>query len=83
MTDFQTNQIVAIKSGTLSFGGALTMAVAHIFNMPSWVQMLAAGATILASFYAVRLSRINIKKTEAELKILRAKADQIGIRLDD
>ena len=81
--DFQANHFVAMKSGALSFVGALAMAVSHILNLPSWVQMLAATATICASLYAIRLSRINIKKAEAELKILRAKATQLGVTLED
>jgi hypothetical protein len=45
--------------------------------------MAAAVATMCASFYAIRLSRVNIKKVEAELKILRAKATQLGVSIDD
>jgi len=67
----------------MSIGGMVAMAVSHILSLPSWVQMAAAVATMCASFYAIRLSRVNIKKVEAELKILRAKANQLGVTIDD
>ena len=83
MSDIQANQLVAAKSGAMSIGGMVAMAVSHILSLPSWVQMAAAVATMCASFYAIRLSRVNIKKVEAELKILRAKATQVGVSIDD
>lgn len=83
MSDIQANQLVAAKSGAMSIGGMVAMAVSHILSLPSWVQMAAAVATMCASFYAIRLSRVNIKKVEAELKILRAKAAQLGVSIDD
>lgn len=83
MSDIQANQLIAAKSGAMSIGGMVAMAVSHILSLPSWVQMAAAVATMCASFYAIRLSRVNIKKVEAELKILRAKANQLGVTIDD
>lgn len=83
MSDIQANQLVAAKSGAMSIGGMVAMAVSHILSLPSWVQMAAAVATMCASFYAIRLSRVNIKKVEAELKIMRAKATQLGVSIDD
>lgn len=83
MSDVQANQLIAAKSGAMSFGGVIAMAVSNILSLPGWVQMAAAIATMAASFYAMKLSRVNIKKVEAELKILRAKANQIGVSIDD
>jgi hypothetical protein len=75
--------LVATKSGALSLGSMLAVAVSHFFNLPTWLQVTAACAATLASIYAIRLSRLNIKKTNAELKLLRAKAVQLGINIDD
>ena len=75
--------LVATKSGVLSLGSMLAVAVSHFFNLPTWIQVSAAVAATIASVYAIRLSRLNIKKTNAELQILRAKAAHLGITLDD
>jgi hypothetical protein len=61
----------------------LAVAVSHFFNLPPWIQIAAAIAATVASGYAIRLSQLNIKKTNAELKILRAKASQLGVTIDD
>jgi hypothetical protein len=67
----------------LSLGSILAVTVSHFFNMPTWIQVSAAIAATVASVYAIRLSRLNIRKTNAELKILRAKAHQLGVNIDD
>lgn len=76
-------ELVATKSGALSLGSMLAVAVSHFFNMPAWIQFTAAFAATVASVYAIRLSRLNIKKTNAELTLIRAKAAQIGVTIDD
>jgi membrane protein implicated in regulation of membrane protease activity len=75
--------LVAAKSGALSLGSMLAVAVSHFFHMPAWIQFTAATAATVASIYAIRLSRLNIKKTNAELKLIRAKAAQLGVNIDD
>lgn len=82
-TDTLAPELVATKSGALSLGSMLAVAVSHFFNLPTWIQVTAAIAATLASVYAIRLSRLNIQKTKAELQILRAKAAQLGITIDD
>lgn len=76
-------ELVATKSGALSLGSMLAVAVSHFFNLPPWIQVTAAITATVASIYAIRLSRLNIKKTNAELKLLRAKAAQMGVNIDD
>ena len=66
-----------------TFACMLAVAVSHFLNLPTWIQVSAALAATVASVYAIRLSRLNIKKTNAELKILRAKAAHLGINIDD
>lgn len=75
--------LVAAKSGALSLGSMLAVAVSHFFNLPMWIQVTAACAATVASVYAIRLSRLNIKKTNAELRLIKAKAAQLGITIDD
>ncbi len=82
-TDSIPSELVATKSGALSLGSMLAVAVSHFLNLPTWIQVSAALAATVASVYAIRLSRLNIKKTNAELKILRAKAAHLGINIDD
>jgi membrane protein implicated in regulation of membrane protease activity len=83
ITEGITTEIVVTKSGVLSLGSILAVTVSHFFNMPTWIQVSAAVAATVASVYAIRLSRLNIRKTNAELKILRAKAHQLGVNIDD
>ncbi len=83
ITESITTEIVVTKSGVLSLGSILAVTVSHFFNMPTWIQVSAAVAATVASVYAIRLSRLNIRKTNAELKILRAKAHQLGVNIDD
>jgi hypothetical protein len=83
ITEGITTEIVVTKSGVLSLGSILAVTVSHFFNMPTWIQVSAAIAATVASVYAIRLSRLNIRKTNAELKILRAKAHQLGVNIDD
>jgi membrane protein implicated in regulation of membrane protease activity len=83
ITESIATDIVVTKSGVLSLGSILAVTVSHFFNMPTWIQVSAAIAATVASVYAIRLSRLNIRKTNAELKILRAKAHQLGVNIDD
>jgi|GEM_PF-2433303 membrane protein implicated in regulation of membrane protease activity len=83
ITESIATDIVVTKSGVLSLGSILAVTVSHFFNMPTWIQVSAAIAATVASVYAIRLTRLNMKKTNAELKILRAKAHQLGVNIDD
>ena len=83
ITESITTEIVVTKSGVLSLGSILAVTVSHFFNMPTWIQVTAAITATVASVYAIRLARLNMRKTNTELKILRAKANQLGINIDD
>ena len=82
MTDFSTKSIAVARSGSISASSLAVLAVSNVLSLPMWVNITAACCAALASLYAIRLSRINIKKADAELKYLRAKAEQHGIDLD-
>jgi len=82
-TDTIPADLVATKSGALSLGSMLAVAASHFLNLPPWLQITAAVAATVASIYAIRLSRLNIKKTNAELRLIKAKAAQLGITIDD
>lgn len=83
MTDFSSNQLAAAKTGSLGIGSMMLVAFTHLLSMPAWVQLTGGVVAIIASLYGMRLSRLNIKKTEAELKLIRAKAKAAGIDIDE
>lgn len=77
------NDIVATRTGAIGAGSLAMMAITKLMALPSWFQLVAILAATLASIYAMRLSSINTKKTKMEIKILKAKAKNLGVNLDE